>query len=88
MEKIVSDIGRDLLGEVYRFEVKRRGTRAQQIAPRYTQELHFNAQAVKLFYNLLPVGWVYKSVVREDIKITLATERVHWLAYPKEIMLL
>ena len=46
MEKIVSDIGSDLLGEVYRFEVKRRGTRAQQIAPRYTQELHFNAQAV------------------------------------------
>ncbi len=58
MEKIVSDIGSDLMGEVYRFEVKRRGTRAQQIAPRYTQGLHFNAQAVKLFYNLLPVGWV------------------------------
>ena len=48
----MSDIGSDLLGEVYRFEVKRRGTRTQQIAPRYTQELHFNAQAVKLFYNL------------------------------------
>ncbi len=47
MEKIVSDIGSDLLGEVYRFEVKRRGTRAQQIAPRYTQELHFNSQAVE-----------------------------------------
>ena len=47
MEKIVSDIGSDLLGEVYRFEVKRRGTRTQQIAPRYTQGLHFNAQAVE-----------------------------------------
>ena len=49
MEKIVSDIGSDLMGEVYRFEVKRRGTRAQQIATRYTQELHFNAQAVEHF---------------------------------------
>ena len=44
----MSDIGSDLMGEVYRFEVKRRGTRTQQIAPRYTQELHFNAQAVGL----------------------------------------
>ena len=50
----MSDIGSDLMGEVYRFEVKRRGTRAQQIAPRYTQELHFNAESVELFYNLSP----------------------------------
>ena len=52
MEKIVSDIGSDLMGEVYRFEVKRRGTRTQQIAPRYTQELHFNAQAVGPLYHI------------------------------------
>ena len=52
MEKIVSDIGSDLMGEVYRFEVKRRGTRTQQIAPRYTQGLHFNSQAVEHFITL------------------------------------